>query len=141
MSFSGGGKISLEVIRGGDNFGLRGGGEVPDAGTDKELLDLSCGHREGGRDPGTGTLGRVHRDGHLGGAGGGDKQLHIDAHAIVLHVANHKLRTSVIWSSCKTGIKIFKYMQLRKATKHAYNFNYSVFSLKFFLCIIKMFYT
>lgn len=117
-------------------MGYEGGGWLPDAGTDKELLDLSCGHREGGRDPGTGTLGRVHRDGHLGGAGGGDKQLHIDGHAIVLHVANHKLRTSVIWSSCKTGIKIFKYMQLRKATKQAYNFNYSVFS-----CIIKMFYT
>lgn len=75
---------------------------LPDAGTDKELLDLSCGHGEGGGDPGTGTLGRVHRDGHRGGAGSGDKQLHIDAHAIVLHVANHKLRTSVIWSSCKT---------------------------------------
>lgn len=26
MFFSGGGKLSLEVIRGGDNFGLRGGG-------------------------------------------------------------------------------------------------------------------
>lgn len=26
MSFSGGGKLSPEVIRGGDNFGLRGGG-------------------------------------------------------------------------------------------------------------------
>lgn len=91
----------MGVMRGGDDFWLREGG-LPDAGTDKELLDLPRGHGEGGGDPGAGTLGRVHRDGHRGGAGGGDKQLHIDAHAIVLHVANHKLRTSVIWSSCTT---------------------------------------